>query len=66
MNNSNKKYYSVHSLMLANAITFITGLKPMKFDDVNREDKKVFSFEKTEEIIEAMNILNEAKNKLRR
>ena len=38
----------------------------MKFDDVNREDKKVFSFEKTEELIEAMNILNEAKNKLRR
>lgn len=63
---NDKKYYSVHSLMLANAITFITGLKPLKFDDVNREGKKVFSFEKTEELIEAMNILNESKNKLRK
>lgn len=62
----NKKYYVVKSLMLANSLTFITGQKPYVYDSLSDKGKQVFSFINSEELQEALSILNEAKNKLRK
>lgn len=62
---SDKKYYVVKSLMMANALTFITGQKPYVYDSLSEKGKHVYSFMNNEMFQEALLILNEAKNKLR-
>lgn len=61
----NKKYYVVKSLMMANALTFITGQKPYVYDSLSKKGKHVYSFMNNEVFQEALLILNEAKDKLR-
>lgn len=60
------KYYVVKSLMMANALTFMTGQKPYIYDSLSEVGKHVYSFLNTEELQKALLILNDAKNKFRK
>lgn len=60
---SNNKYYAVKGNDLARALVFATGQSYMIFDDINCKGKKVYSFENTPELREALKILNDLRNK---
>ena len=61
MNNSNKKYYVVESLTLANALMYVTGQKPYVFNNRIYSNKKVWSFIKDEAFESALKVINRVK-----
>lgn len=65
MNNSNKKYYVVKDINFARVLKWICGQGYMVFDSKFFEGEKVYSFENTEKLQEALRIANEIKNKAR-
>lgn len=60
------RYYVVESLTLANALMYITGQKPYVFNSKEDENKKVWSFIRTEEFEEAIKEMNRLKRELYR
>lgn len=59
----NNKYYAVKGNDLARALVFVTGQNYMIFDDINCKGKKIYSFKNTQELREALKILNDLRNK---
>lgn len=60
MNKENdNRYYIVNSLMMANALTFITGQMPYVFESRFCEGKKVWSFVNDDNFKKALTKLTE-------
>ena len=52
--NNDKKYYFVTSKALAQTIHFLTGLQYLAYDNQKNKGKKIYSFENTQELQEAL------------
>lgn len=61
--NNQQKYYGVRKKSLADAINYISGLRYMVFDDDQNENKKIYSFEDTENFRKVLTELTSLKNK---
>lgn len=59
-----KEYYIVKSNDLARALVFITGQRYYIFNDNNDNEKRVYSFEVTDRLSKALDILNDARKEL--
>lgn len=66
MTNNKNKSYIVNSKQLAQTIRFLTGMSYREFNNLNHEGKKVFSFENTEELQNALAEIMELRNKLKK
>lgn len=50
----NKDYYIINNQNLANALTYLTGVIPFRYDDKYNKGKKIYSFKITEEFKKAL------------
>lgn len=60
--NKELKYFSVKSLDLARALRFVTMQNYMIFDDFEKEGRKVYSFENTAKLQDALSKIIELKH----
>jgi len=60
---SESTHYAVRNSYLAHALSFITNQKYTVTKDINNPDKKVFTFERTKELENAMTEITQLKQK---
>lgn len=58
-----EKYYIIRSKTLADALWYITGKRPYKFDDIDNKRRKIYSFEYSERFEMVLTKLNELRKK---
>lgn len=60
--NNEIKYYAIRNKALANALHWLTGQRFYIMNSDADENIKNYTFEKTDELMEALTILNNTKN----
>lgn len=63
--NNERKYYFVNDINFARVLKWICGQNYMIFDDKSNKNEKVYSFENTENLKQALTIAREIKNKVK-
>lgn len=59
-----KDYYKIRNKFLANSLSWLTGQSYYVLNDKNNHNVKLYSFECTDALLEALTIMNNAKKKL--
>lgn len=60
----NKKYYIVRDINFARVIKWFCGQDYMVFDDKCNDGRKIYSFENTDKLKQALTLANDAKRKM--